>query len=71
MVGDGGRVEVDHKGGGLRLSGLTYDNAGEYTCIAQTGAGEDDVTHTVAVEGEERESYITTPLGRLATNYIV
>ena len=46
-------MEVDGQGGSLWVSDVTYDDAGEYTCVAKTGAGTDNITQTVAVEGEE------------------
>ena len=55
VVGDGGKVEVDREDGSLRIGDPTYDDVGEYTCVAETGAGTDNITHTVAVEGKDGE----------------
>ena len=48
---DGGEVELDSETGDLRITDLTYNNTGEYTCVAETGAGNDNVTHTVTISG--------------------
>lgn len=48
---DGGEVELDSDTGDLRITDLTYNNTGEYTCVAETGAGSDNVTHTVTISG--------------------
>ena len=45
-------MELDSENGNLSIGDLTYDDAGQYTCVAETGAGTDSITHTVAVEGE-------------------
>lgn len=45
-------VELNSETGGLKISGLSYDNTGNYTCVAETGAGTDNITHTVTVSGE-------------------
>lgn len=52
---DGGEVELDSETGDLRITDLTYNNTGEYTCVAETGAGSDNVTHTVTISGEQVE----------------
>ena len=45
-------MELDSGNGNLWIGDLTYGDVGEYTCVAETGAGTDSITHTVAVEGE-------------------
>lgn len=47
---EGGRVEMER--GTLRVRDVGYADAGNYTCIATTAAGSDNLTHTVTVSGE-------------------
>ena len=49
---DGDNVELNSETGNLTIDGLSYDYTGDYTCMAMTGAGTDNVTHTVTVSGE-------------------
>ena len=59
VAGDG--VELDPENGDLRIGALTYDNTGSYTCVAETGAGSDNLTHSVSVEGKMREEWSVVP----------
>ena len=51
VVGGGGRVDLSENGD-LWIRDLTYNDTGEYMCVAETGAGSDSITHSVTVEGE-------------------
>ena len=46
-------MELNSETGDLRISPLTYNNTGQYMCVAETGAGNDTVTHNVTVSGEQ------------------
>ena len=51
----GERVELGTENGDLRVgTPLGYSDAGNYTCVAETGAGTDTVSHTVIVAGERQ-----------------
>lgn len=50
------RVEYDPENGDLIIEALSYDDGGSYTCIAETGAGVDYITHTVSITGKMIES---------------
>lgn len=50
---DSERVDLDSENGDLVIRDLTYDDTGSYTCVAKTGAGMDNLTHTITVSGEE------------------
>ena len=38
--------------GELTVRNVSYDDTGSYTCAAHTGAGTDNLTHTVTVSGQ-------------------
>ena len=48
---DGGRVELDSENGELVIGSLSFNDTGDYTCVAETEAGTDNITHTVTVSG--------------------
>ena len=50
-LSDGGRVDLDSENGDLTIRDLSYDDTGNYTCVAETGAGSDNVTHNVTISG--------------------
>lgn len=56
---DGDNVELNSETGNLTIDGLSYDYTGNYTCVAMTGAGTDNLTHTVTVSGEHLRSWVS------------